>query len=61
MREKGKGKRGGKMEGKGRGIGEGVVVMEERRRMEEVKKLGKGFKDGLGMDVLEMGMEKEEG
>ena len=49
------------MEGKGRGIGEGVVVMEERRRMEEVKKLGKGFKDGLGMDVLEMGMEKEEG
>ena len=49
------------MEGKGRGMGEGVVVMEESSRMGEVEGLGDGYGNGVGMEVFEMGMDGEEG
>lgn len=52
---------GEKMEGKGGGIGEGVIVMKEERRMEEVEEFGRVWKEGLGMEGFEMDIEKEEG
>lgn len=35
-------------------MGEGVIVMREERRMEEVEELGEKVEEGFGVEGLEM-------